>query len=731
MSRLLISVRFYDGRYHGSGEWPPSPWRLFQALVASAARGESLPDRATEALRWLEGLGPPTVCAPSAYAGRSFKTFVPNNDLDAVGGDPARVGEIRTAKTVQPRIFDPAASLFYLWAFAQAADSERHARKICEVADQLYQLGRGVDMAWARGEICDEGEADERLCQHVGLVYRPAKGGSGAVLQCPHFGSLASLTTRFAAAREQFKIVRRGSKAGLLFSQAPKPSFSLVPYDSPSVFLLFDIRKADSGAFAAEPVERIIALTEEIRKSAAARLRRSGWRRDDSRREDYIEKVFTGRDSTEADKARRIRITPLPSIGHAHTERSIRRVLVAVPPDCPIATADIAWAFSGAPVKHDQETGEILHELALTADRTMLSHYGVEDAPPMRLWRTITAAALPERVARRRTDPRRTRGAAKGGAERLREHAAAEMAARQALRHAGVDTPVEAVRVQREPFEAPGRRAEAFESKPRFAKERLWHVEIALSRPRCGPLLLGDGRYLGLGLMAPVRRVDGMFAFAVADGLADQAEPLELARALRRAIMARVHCKMRSGARLPVFFSGHAEDGAPARSGGHEHLAFLFDAPRKRLAIIAPHILERRDASKEERDYLCALAEALEDFHELRAGRAGRLSLCPSPIETPDDPLFGRSSAWRTLTPYRVMRHAKLSHAAAAFEADLLAECRRDGLPKPSIEVSKVFGKPGLGLFGVAKLKFHGAVEGPLLLGRDRHFGGGLFVAAE
>jgi hypothetical protein len=40
----------------------------------------------------------------------------------------------------------------------------------------------------------------------------------------------------------------------------------------------------------------------------------------------------------------------------------------------------------------------------------------------------------------------------------------------------------------------------------------------------------------------------------------------------------------------------------------------------------------------------------------------------------------------------------------------------------------KTFGKSGSGLFGRAKLKFRGTVEGPILLGRDRHFGGGLFA---
>jgi CRISPR-associated protein Csb2 len=42
----------------------------------------------------------------------------------------------------------------------------------------------------------------------------------------------------------------------------------------------------------------------------------------------------------------------------------------------------------------------------------------------------------------------------------------------------------------------------------------------------------------------------------------------------------------------------------------------------------------------------------------------------------------------------------------------------------------KASGKSGMGLFGEMRLKFRAAVEGPLLLGRDRHFGGGLFAAA-
>jgi CRISPR-associated protein Csb2 len=734
---LLLSVRFHDGRYHGRPEWPPSPARLFQALVAGAAHSEgSLAPNDAEALRWLEELvDPPVIIAPAHRTTKSFSNFVPNNDLDAVGGDPRRVSKIKVAKLISPILFDARVPVLYASQFEKG---EEHASKICAMAERLFQLGRGVDMAWAWGEIFDVAKLEERFSEHGGAKYRPCRRGKHRVLACPFGGSLTSLLERHIQGGARFTTVRvaapsrkdaaRTKLAGQTFVQPPKPRFRQVPYDSPPSLLLYDIRESDADAFAPQSHERVVALTERIRDQAATWLKRG--LRD---RAALIDRVFVGRDATEPDKAQRIRITPLPSIGHPQAERSIRRVLVAVPPDCPIAPADIAWAFSGLALDFDPETGEVPPDgatLATAEDRSMLAHYGVEDTAPARIWRTVTPVVLPERAARRRIDPRRRREEAKGGAERLREQAAAECAVEQALRHAGVTASTQSVGVQREPFDAKEQRAEAFGPGTRFAKERLWHVEIVFAEPQSGPLLIGDGRFLGLGLMRPVRRTEGVHAFEIAGGLADEVDPSGLARALRRAVMARVQAHLGPRAALPVFFSGHEATGAPANSGGHEHLAFAFDAPRKRLIIVAPHVLERREARTREKEHLSILDEALADFRELRAGEAGLLTLVPSPVEMLEDPLFASSRSWESLILYRVTRHAKMNDPARALEADLLAECRRAGLPKPEIETMNTFAKAGLGLFGRAKLTFHGAVAGPILIGRDRHFGGGLFAAA-
>ncbi|NWG54041.1 MAG: type I-U CRISPR-associated protein Cas5/Cas6 [Hydrogenophilaceae bacterium] len=741
MPALLIAVRFHDGRYHGRPDWPPSPARLFQALVAGAARGKAIADEDMRALSWLESLkDAPTIAAPPHRPGQGFSNYVPNNDLDAKGGDPARVNEIRAPKLIRPILFDAETPLLYIWRFDNAARDT--AREVCAIAERLYQLGRGVDMAWATGEVLDDATADERLALYEGAVHAPSRGAEGTPLPAPAEGSLKSLMARHAHMRFETRYEPRPTKkdphrqvaVGQTFKQPPKPLFRQVAYDSPPTRLLFDL----IGAQTPVPLRNIAAFATELRDAAVAKLSDKL-----KSKAGEIERCLIGRGADDADKPRRVRIVPLPSIGHPKASPAIRRVLVEIPPACPLRADDVAWAFSGLeliPARINEETGEIDEQLTLTsaADRRMLRHYGIERTAPSRLWRTITPAALS--AARRRIPPqKRSDEDLKSGPERAREERAAIASVRAALRHAGMRARVDRIRVQREPWAAKGARAEAFEPddeelKQRFSKHRLWHVEIAFAEPEHGPLLIGDGRYLGLGLMHPVRRLAGVHAFQIVEGSAERVDPAVITRALRRAVMARVAESMNgdrpNAAPLPVFFTGHDENGAPARAGGHRHLAYLFDAPRKRLLILAPHVLERRAPSKDERTWLQRLEDALSSFTLLRAGRAGALRLAPAAVDLDADPLFAPSATWETLTPYAVTRHPKRRDAHAALTENIQSECRRLGLPSPKVCVQEAQGFAGRGLVGRAQLAFEVAVAGPLLIGRDRHFGGGLFHPA-
>ncbi len=382
----------------------------------------------------------------------------------------------------------------------------------------------------------------------------------------------------------------------------------------------------------------------------------------------------------------------------------------------------------------DQGAGSLT--LSSASDRGMLRHFGVEGAEPQQRWQSVTPLALP--VRRRRIDPANKASddsrltEVKHGSERGKEEQNAAASIGQALRQAGLRASIGDIRVQREPLSAKGARVEAFEPndealRQRFSKYRLWHAEITFDEPQAGPLIIGDGRYLGLGLMAPAVRSEGIIGFEIEGGLEPVAQHMSLTRALRRAVMARVADRLDRDKPLPTFFSGHEPNGTPARSGRHCHLAYVYDPTGARLLIVAPHILERRSASPEERRSIVTLEKAVSDLRDLRAGEAGRLRLSPTAIDTRHDRFIEPSRVWESVTPFRVTRHSKLGDARLALSRNLSEEARLIGLPDPHIEVIGLDKSVGSGLAGRARMRFEHAVSGPMLFGRDKHFGGGLF----
>lgn len=737
---LLLTVHLHgDGqgsaRYHGvregAPEWPPAPARVFQALVAGSARGNTLPESLVSALEWLEGLEPPLIGAPFRTLGQRVSWYVPNNDADSLT-DPRDVSSLRVKKAVHPSLFAEQEPFLYVWSFPEES---AHAHTIVEAANDLYQLGRGVDMAWAFGEVLDERRLEARLENYHGVLHRPDRHADGGRrLLCPTDGSLRSLLERYHAVK--LCIEGTGRQARTLFVNPPKPRFLSITYERTRRHLVYELRDRTTNKPWPWALGRVVKLVETLRDEAAERLRHGL-----PGRAEQIEQTIVGRcvEGRRASAEHRVRIIPLPSIGSPHADRGIRRVLLEVPSGSPLCADDVEWAFSG--LGADPITGGATGSLVVVRSEadTMLRHY----TGPSRLWRSVTAVALPESARRRRIDPARRGEEAKLGNERVEEETRAVAAVHDALRHAGVRARAVAIRVQREPFEARGARAETFSEETRFAKERLWHVELELDRLVTGPLVIGDGRFVGLGLMAPVSEASslddsdgrrtasvtklsdfGVFAFE-AIGQAND-EPRVLARALRRAVMSRVQALIGHDS-LDRYFSGHEENGAKAESTRWNHLSFHWDPRGRRLLVIAPHVLDHRHATNHERKQLKVLREALDDFTELRAGRGGRFLLRRMQLEE-GDALFRPSRTWTSLTPYVVTRHARRLSAVEALTADVLAECCRSQLPRPAVTVSDVRAVPESGLQGSVCLEFAVAVAGPIALGRTRHLGGGLFA---
>ncbi len=85
---LVIEVEYLTGRAvatdrqsRAEPEWPPHPQRLFSALVAACHECE--PDDAHAALKWLESLQPPSLVASRAAKRECPESYVPVNDSNA------------------------------------------------------------------------------------------------------------------------------------------------------------------------------------------------------------------------------------------------------------------------------------------------------------------------------------------------------------------------------------------------------------------------------------------------------------------------------------------------------------------------------------------------------------------------------------------------------------------------------------------------------------------------
>ncbi len=207
---LCISVTILDDLFHGcrdddEPEWPPSPMRLFQALLAGSrlgCRNGQWNGAKAEAFRWLERQAPPVIIAPSAQRAAAYTLYVPNNDSDQKFERQDRL----TGKFVQPqRIRSTECAdanlprLHYVWPIDDQswADAHRHCDVLCQAARHLIALGWGVDQAFADGRVISEGEA----MALPGQPWYPRKGVRQVqhMLRVPKPGSLADCERAYKA----------------------------------------------------------------------------------------------------------------------------------------------------------------------------------------------------------------------------------------------------------------------------------------------------------------------------------------------------------------------------------------------------------------------------------------------------------------------------------------------------------------------------------------------------
>lgn len=200
---LVLEIEYlqrvsYAARYNlpGEPEWPPHPDRVFMALVdAWGVSGRST--SGADALRWLESQGPPEIAAPKASRRSAFRNYVPTSSNGAQGLgylDAGNILDIVQSVVRKDRAF-PAFALHgdrpaVLMIWRDASPDAAALESLGHLAGRVSHVGHSASLT--------------RISVSTGTDARPThvEGGEGGatMLRCPHPGRFDTLVSEFDAA---------------------------------------------------------------------------------------------------------------------------------------------------------------------------------------------------------------------------------------------------------------------------------------------------------------------------------------------------------------------------------------------------------------------------------------------------------------------------------------------------------------------------------------------------
>jgi CRISPR-associated protein Csb2 len=485
-SFLCLTIRFLDPvpQFHGRGddgnpEWPPSPLRVFQALVAAAAtrwRASLFEDYARPALNRLEAVQPSLVAPCVAAESFGYRMYVPNNSGDlmtaawARGDTETSMAKFRVEKDVRPTHIVGDA-VHYLYPIADAAEFAKHRDTLVTAARSVTHLGWGVDMVAGNAAEVTE----EEVAKLAGERWRPTPEG-GTPLRVPRVGTLAALVDKHTAFLNRLD-------AGGFRPVPPLTAFNVVGYRRDT-----DSAAREWAAFriaSLDPDDKNPSFDTARRcRDVAAWVRNAtgkvcdGWPFPDFA--SFVHGHAEDGSQSKGDRAdERFMYLPLPTINHAlNRVESIRRVLIAAPPGFRDRTDWIRQRLPGQELVWGEETFGMLNQLP-KSDWVLKQYVGES-----RVWSTVTPVVLPGYDDRDDTT-----------AERL---------LRRAFVHAGFSEEVACglgLDWRNVGFRAGVDLASRFCLPDRLNGPR-YHVRVTFPHPIRGPLAVGAGRYRGLGLFA-------------------------------------------------------------------------------------------------------------------------------------------------------------------------------------------------------------------------------------
>ena len=472
---LCISVTLLDGLFHGKrdageAEWPPSPLRLFQALLAGARTGcrtREWSDAKADAFRWLERRQPPEIVAPLGRPAPSYSLYVPNNNSDKTFNRQDRL----TTKVARPHRTAGGRTCHYLWKMDDdMAEHSPAAEALRREARRILALGWGIDQAVGDGLLLTPAEA----AALPGLRWTPweSAGPSGAVpLRIPRPGTLDDLERVHASflasvSRDGYRPKRKPS----VFATAAYARPLTLPGRPSAGFDLHD-RRGDRRAFAQTDAVAVAAMVRHVACEAA--------KRDSHEFPGRSELYVAGHVGDAQESPPRFSYLPLPTVGHPHADGLIRRVLIAEPYGTPGDHA--RWARRR--LRHSELTDTTGQARCVLAPAEGTDNVAACYTRPARSWSSVTPVVLPGFDDGRHYKAQRLFFKATGQAG-LPVEAIAEMVLRKA------------------PF-WPGSQHPRRYRRPDYLRDLpAWHVHLRFHEPIPGPLAIGAGRHCGLGLFA-------------------------------------------------------------------------------------------------------------------------------------------------------------------------------------------------------------------------------------
>ena len=544
---VAIEVNFLTGRYVATAhhdrrrhEWPPHPARLFSALVATWADADESDAAEREALEWLEAQPHPGIAAGEASTRSVVSHFVPVNDASVIASKhyrerAARLAELGEALT--EALFESHGEINRRVRGVQTqirkqrdvtAIVTRAGNTNPESARAMLPEGRGKQERWFPSVtpleprvtyVWPSGAPDPVAAALDGLTSRVTRlGHSSSLVSCRLVADPPVPSMVPGDGLEEMRSIGRGQLAAL--TREHDRHEGVRPRVLPSVAVRYapagedaerEYLRADTAgdwlvfAFAPGsrrfPSSRTVEVTNTLRRAIFAHG------------VDPLPEGLTGHlaDGTPTDRPH-AGFLALPWVGHEHADGRLMGVAVCMPPGLH-AEANRALLRSVGTWVRELDGGALQLTFGRSGVLEMERVIGTSALATLRpgLWRrasrrwvSATPVALP-------TNPGRL---AKGSASaRAAAWQRAEQGVVDSCRHVGLPEPDD-VALSLDPFivgALPARRYPAFHQGGRKGPpvaRRLVHVGVRFERPVAGPLVLGAGRYLGLGLMRPIRETD-------------------------------------------------------------------------------------------------------------------------------------------------------------------------------------------------------------------------------